>query len=88
MQLGDWINKHPRDKRARIRRRLAKRLGVSEVYVRSMANGNRPVQPEFAVPIETFTDGQVTRYESCPDVFGKPPKSIYEETQTTLQTSS
>lgn len=73
MKLGEWINSHRRHERAAIRRKLARYLDVSEVYVRSMANGNRLIKPEFASKIESFTKGAVTRYEQRPDVFGKAP---------------
>ena len=76
MKLGDWINKHPRDKRVALRKRLARKLNVSEPYVRSMANGNRPVPIELAPGIQDFTGGEVAIADSCPELFAKLAKSL------------
>lgn len=70
MTLNDWIKRHPTEQRAAARARLAAALGVSEVYIRSMANGHRRVPAEMAAVIERHTGGAVTRAELRPDVFG------------------
>lgn len=71
MNLDAWIKNHPREKRVEVRESLAKKLGVSESYVRSMVNGNRTIPAEFAIPIENATGGQVTRHEIRPDLYPK-----------------
>ena len=54
---------------------LASRLGVSVQAVNQVVNGVRPLPARWAIPIEKATEGAVTRYELCPDVFGAPEES-------------
>lgn len=52
---------------------LARRVGKARAYVWQMTHGVRPVPATLVLLIEAATDGQVTRYELRPDVFGDPP---------------
>jgi DNA-binding transcriptional regulator YdaS (Cro superfamily) len=46
---------------------------VKQGHVWSWLRRNRKVPPEFCRPIEEATNGQVTRYDLRPDVFGPAP---------------
>lgn len=49
---------------------FAKRVGVTQAAVSQWLRGvNRP-SPKTAISIEAATDGAVTRYALCPEVFG------------------
>lgn len=67
MTLHDYIKSFPRRQRTLVRQQLAAFLGISEVYVRSMCNGHKSIQSSFALRIETFTGGLVSRHELAPD---------------------
>jgi DNA-binding transcriptional regulator YdaS (Cro superfamily) len=71
MKLKKWIDRHPRDERADVRRRLGKKLGVSEVTIRSYANGNRIIPGEQVLPMERETNFEVSRHDSRPDLYPK-----------------
>lgn len=43
MTLTEYIKSFPRRERITIRQKLAEALGISEVYVRSMCNRNKPL---------------------------------------------
>jgi transcriptional regulator with XRE-family HTH domain len=49
---------------------FAKRLGVTQGLVTHWVNGRTRITAERAVQIEQVTDGQVTRHELRPDIFG------------------
>lgn len=74
MKLHQWINAFPREKRKKERKRLARCIGKSESYVRSLANGNRPITPELAKDFDKATKGGVPKHESS-DIFDKPETS-------------
>lgn len=76
MKLAEWINSHPKEQRLDARKRLAKRLGVSEVYVRSMANGNKPIPVMLALEIQHYTRGKVPVSDSCPKFAAKLSRSM------------
>jgi DNA-binding transcriptional regulator YdaS (Cro superfamily) len=70
MTLAEYIKSFPRKDRASVRRSLARELnGISEVYVRSMCNGYKVIPPKFAIRIEIFSGGLVTRQETAPDFY-------------------
>ena len=69
MILYDYIKQFPCSQRVTERQRIAKALGVSESYVRSMCNGNRKIPGIYAIPIERATNGLVTRHETCPHLY-------------------
>lgn len=69
MNLRDWIDKHPREKRRQVRERLAKHLDFSEPYIRHMANGTRPIPPTAVLAISNFTKGEVSPNEMRPDIY-------------------
>ncbi len=69
MNLNDWINSHPQPERKLLREKLAAKLDCSEVYVRSMANGNRPIPPEYVLTISDFTAGKVAPGDLRPDLY-------------------
>lgn len=73
MELSEFIRSYPRQLRSRVRQRLAAAHGISEVTVRSWANGQRrhPCRLAAIEITERFTEGRVTRYDLRPDVFGE-----------------
>jgi DNA-binding transcriptional regulator YdaS (Cro superfamily) len=56
----------------KIRRQLAAVHGVSEVTIRSWANGVRkhPCTLEAVEATERFTENRVNRFDLRPDIFG------------------
>jgi len=74
MTLTEYINSFPKKQRIHIRQSLAQALGVSEVYIRSMCNGNRSIPGVRALAIERETKGLVSRRESCPHLY---PDELY-----------
>lgn len=73
MDLLDYINRFPRYKRTLLRRKLAGVHGVSEVTVRSWANGTRkhPCMLKAIEITEAFTKYEVTRFDLRPEIFGR-----------------
>lgn len=71
MTLSEYVKKFPKYQRTIVRRRIAKFLQVSEVYVRSMCNGNRAIPGLHAIAIEYATKGVVPRHISCPQLYPK-----------------
>ena len=69
MTLQEYINSFLRLQRTTIRGWLASKLGVSEVYVRSMCNGTKRIPGKFALPIEKLTGNVVPRYETAPQMY-------------------
>lgn len=71
MDLGEFIKSYPRSQRTEVRRRIAAAHGVSEVTVRSWANGqrNHPCRLAAIEITEKVTGKRVTRYDLRPDVF-------------------
>lgn len=51
---------------------LARKLDVSPQAVCNWSE--RGVPPERVIDVETAVDGEVTRYELRPDIFGKDPE--------------
>ena len=72
MDLRSYINAFPRYERKKIRAALAQAHEVSEVTIRSWANGNRkhPCKLSAIEITERLTGYQVTRFDVRPDVFG------------------
>lgn len=77
MDLKEFIRLFPRRERMNIRRQIADAHGVSEVAVRSWANGSRrhPATLRAVEITEALTMGKVTRYDLRPDIFGRGPHS-------------
>lgn len=73
MELREFINSYPRRLRTRVRQQLAMAHGISEVTVRSWANGQRkhPCHLAAVEITERVTQGRVTRHDLRPDVFGR-----------------
>ena len=69
MNLRDYVYSFPRIQRATVRHKIASALGISEVYVRSMCNGQKKIPCKYAVKIERATDGLVSRYVVAPELF-------------------
>ena len=69
MTLSEYVKSFPRNQRNAIRQLIAKHLGISEVYVRSMCNDNKRIPPKYALRLETITDGRVTRHITAPDFY-------------------
>lgn len=59
---------------------LAKRLKVSQSLVWQWCVGRLKVPAERCLAIETEADGQVSRYDLRPDVFGTAPERELEQT--------
>lgn len=49
---------------------LAESISVTPVFVSQMIGGVKRIPPRLCLPIEEATDGQVTRYDLRPDIFG------------------
>lgn len=59
------------------RYKLASLCGCTYSAVQQWTENGVPAK--HALKIEAATDGQVTRYELCPKVFGKPPVKARKE---------
>jgi len=81
MQLKQYFESFPRSCRRRIRQDLAAAHGVSEVTVRSWANGTRrhPCILEAIQLTEEITAGKVSRHDLRPEVFGPPGGGHHEQ---------
>lgn len=66
MTLTEYVKTFPRLQRMAIRAWIANQLGVSEVYVRSMCSGNKPIPVKYALRIEKITDGAVPKHVTAP----------------------
>lgn len=69
MNLSNYVKNFPRCKRSVIRKELAIALSVSEVYIRSMCSGIKPIPGKFAIRIEEFTKGMVPRHITAPELY-------------------
>jgi DNA-binding transcriptional regulator YdaS (Cro superfamily) len=69
MTLTTYIHQFPFHERSVVRQRLAQALGISEVYVRSMCNGHKPIPGKYALAIERFTQGAVPRHITAPHLY-------------------
>lgn len=65
MQLKDFVKMKRGEQR-----RLANALGISPTWMNLVVSGKRDCSPELALAIEQATNGQVTRAELRPDLFG------------------
>ena len=76
LDLQEYLNLFPRNQRVAVRTEFAKSHGVSEVTVRSWANGSRrhPFKKEAIEMTERLTNGKVSRYDLRPDIFGEHPE--------------
>ena len=54
--------------------RLAVLVGVKPAFVSQWVTQRRPVPAERCIAIEKAANGQVTRYDLRPDVFGTAPE--------------
>ena len=54
---------------------LSRTLDTPQSFVSQWKSGDRPVPPRWCIPIEDATDGEVTRYELRPDIFGEPTQA-------------
>lgn len=72
MDLQSYIKSYPRHKRMKVRKALARAHNVSEVTIRSWANGTRkhPYTLSAVETTERLTENRVTRFDLRPDVFG------------------
>jgi DNA-binding transcriptional regulator YdaS (Cro superfamily) len=69
MNLAQYIENQPVEKRVSFIKKLAKRVGLSPVTISSMRCGQRRITPDNAVLLEKASNGQMTRKELCPKVF-------------------
>lgn len=72
MDLKQYIASFPALRRMAERERLGQACGVSEITVRSWANGNRRIPAEKVLSLELATEGQVSRHVLRPDVYPPP----------------
>jgi DNA-binding transcriptional regulator YdaS (Cro superfamily) len=81
MDLKKYIDTFPRYQRTMVRDNLAKMHDVTEVTVRSWANGTRrhPFTKQAIEITERYTDGEVTRHDLRPDVFGELTAKLYNK---------
>jgi DNA-binding transcriptional regulator YdaS (Cro superfamily) len=73
MDLQSYIRTFPRSGRMQVRKNIAQAHGVSEVTVRSWANGIRkhPCTLAAIEITERITENRVTRFDLRPDIFGR-----------------
>ena len=76
MTLSEFVNKSPRHQRMSRRESIANQLGVSEVYVRSMCNGNKTIPAKYALLIESITNGKVSKHITAPNFYPLDNKGI------------
>jgi len=69
MKLNELIASIEAPSKAKAREIVANAIGLREISIRSMANGNRKITPEIAVAIEKAFPGKITRAELRPDIF-------------------
>ena len=69
MTLKEYINAFPRLQRMEVRCWFAKQLGISEVYIRSMCNGTKPIPAKYALRIEKIKEGSVPRHITVPQFY-------------------
>lgn len=60
MNLREYIDKHPRERRREVRQMIADSLGVTEPCVRHYANGTRSIPSRHLMPIVEATKGLVS----------------------------
>ena len=78
MTLAEYVKTFPRLQRMAIRKCIANQLGVSEINVRSMCNGNKSIPAKYALLIEKITDGVVPKHVTAPAFY---PLEIQRKTQ-------
>ena len=59
------------DKKRGAKDAMAKDLGISRTWMSLVIAGRQVCSPELAVEIERLTQGQVTRKDLRPDLFGE-----------------
>jgi DNA-binding transcriptional regulator YdaS (Cro superfamily) len=69
MTLSEFVKTFPRSQRVAVRQWLARELGISEVYVRSMCNGLKLIPAKFALRIENLTNGAVPKSTTAPEYY-------------------
>lgn len=69
MKLSQYLMSLPKRCRKRLRYEIAEALKISEIYVRMMINGHKPILPKFALIIEKMTKGAVPRFEVVPELY-------------------
>jgi predicted transcriptional regulator len=60
MNLREYIDQHPRERRREVRQMIADALGVTEPCVRHYANGTRSIPSRHLIPIVEATRGVVS----------------------------
>lgn len=68
MSLREWLKSQGRGSQ----QKLAQKIGVSETWMSLLVNNRVPCSPALATAIHQATEGQVTRLELRPDIFGAP----------------
>jgi DNA-binding transcriptional regulator YdaS (Cro superfamily) len=53
---------------------LACAIGITQARVSQILQEGKPIKAEYAVAIDKFTNGEVSKYELRPDLFGAPPQ--------------
>lgn len=70
MTLVEYIRKFPGQAKARFRKQIAEKLGVTPEAVRCWETGVRRPRVEYVLKLEEITSGKVTRKEMRPDIYG------------------
>ena len=71
MKLTDYYQSLPKDKKQKLISGIAKALEKELVTARSYVYGTRSVRAADARKVEELTEGKVTAYDLCPEVFGE-----------------
>lgn len=53
---------------------LARRIGKTQAHIWNWLNRDKQVPAEAVIPIESATEGKVSRHDLRPDIFGPAPK--------------
>ncbi len=69
--MREYFDSHPRHLRSSIEKCIASYLGVTRGTIRQYRCGILRVTPERAIQIEKATNGEITREDLRPDIFGK-----------------
>lgn len=71
MNLAKYLEKHQLTQTE-----FAERVGVSPAMVSQWVTGYRPVAPKRALLIDSATNGEVSKYDLCPDVYPRESEPV------------
>jgi DNA-binding transcriptional regulator YdaS (Cro superfamily) len=76
MDLAQFVKKHKTQTKA------AEALGLSQGMISGRLTGRYPFTADAAIDYERRSNGELTRYELLPEVFGAPPSKPQPAPQT------